>query len=137
MASLEQVIDIKTTSFEDIIGHLKTYEERVVEKEEETTQDNQKLMYAPTDSQPPSPSRDSYGYSRGRGCGGRYYNIGRGRGRYYDRYYGDIYLSKISSYRGDKNGHYASSCPDRLLKLQETSENKEKEDTHEAEEHAR
>lgn len=86
MASLEQVLDLKTTSFEDIIGRLKTYEERVAEEEEETTQDNQKLMYAPTDSQPPLTSCDSYGYSRGRGRGGRYYNRGRGRGRYYDRY---------------------------------------------------
>ena len=32
-ASLEQIIDLKTTSFEDIIGRLKTYEERICEEE--------------------------------------------------------------------------------------------------------
>lgn len=40
MASLEQILDLKTTSFEDIVGRLKVYEERVCDKEE--TQDNQK-----------------------------------------------------------------------------------------------
>nr|AAC64215.1 hypothetical protein [Arabidopsis thaliana]AAM15084.1 hypothetical protein [Arabidopsis thaliana] len=40
VASLEQILDLKTTSFEDIVGRLKVYEERVCDKEE--TQDNQK-----------------------------------------------------------------------------------------------
>lgn len=35
-------------------------------------------------------------------------------------------------YRCDKLGHYASDCPDRLLKLQETEENKS--ETHDADE---
>ena len=33
VASLEQVLDLKITSFEDIIGRLKTYEEKVAEEE--------------------------------------------------------------------------------------------------------
>lgn len=36
VASLEQVLDLKTTSFEDIVGRLKAFEERVAEEEEET-----------------------------------------------------------------------------------------------------
>lgn len=36
-------------------------------------------------------------------------------------------------YRCDKTGHYASPCPNRLLKLQETQENDD-DTTHEAEE---
>lgn len=40
-------------------------------------------------------------------------------------------MSKMICFRCDKLGHFASSCPDRLLKLQETYENKE-EDTREA-----
>lgn len=45
VASLEQVLDLKTTTFEDIIGRLKAYEERVTE-EEEGQEDQTKLMYA-------------------------------------------------------------------------------------------
>ena len=140
VASLEQVLDLKTTSFEDIIGHLKTYEERVAEEEEEETKDNQKLMYANMENQSASSNlnsnRDNQGYYRGRGRGGRYYNRGKGRGRYNDRYQGyqgDFDMSKITCYRCDKNGHFASVCPDRLLKLQEATETKEN-DTQEAEE---
>ena len=53
VASLKQVLDLKTTSFEDIIGRLKTYEERVAE-EEEDAQDTQKLMYATRSLTPPT-----------------------------------------------------------------------------------
>ena len=41
-------------------------------------------------------------------------------------------MSKITCFRCDKNGHFAMDCSDRLLKLQETCENKD-EDTQEAE----
>lgn len=92
-------------------------------------------MYANLDSHSASLNHDSNGNYRGRGRGGRYYNRGRGMGQYNDRYYGEIDLSKITCFRCDKNGHYASTCPDRLLKLQETIEAKEKEaDTIEVEE---
>lgn len=126
VASLEQVLDLRTTSFEDIIGRLKAYEERIVD-EEEKSQDNQKLMYASMENQSSSSNsnRDYHGYYRGRGRGGRYYNRGRGCGRYNDRYQGDVDLSKITCYRCDKNGHFAVTCPDRLLKLQEVTETKE------------
>ena len=125
VASLEQVLDLKTTSFEDIIGRLKAYEERVCEEEEEN-QDNQgKLMYA--NSSKPQSNRDySEGY-RNRGRGGRFYNRG---GRGCGRTYRDVDLSRITCFRCDKNGHFALDCPDRLLKLQETVKNKEDE-THE------
>lgn len=42
-------------------------------------------------------------------------------------------MSKITCYRCDKNDHYAATCPDRLLKLQEATKHKEN-DTQEAEE---
>ena len=44
VASLEQVLDLKITSFEDILGRLKAYEERIAE-EEEVNEDQSKLMY--------------------------------------------------------------------------------------------
>ena len=129
VASLEQVLDLKTTSFEDIIGRLKAYEERVCEEEEEDVQENQsKLMYANMEMSQSQHNRDYQGDYRNRGRGGRFYNRGgRGRGRSYR----DLDMSKITCFRCDKNGHFASSCPDRLLKLQEAYENKN-DDTHEA-----
>lgn len=47
VASREQLLDLKTTNFEDIISQLKTYEERIHEEEGENEDNNQsKLMYA-------------------------------------------------------------------------------------------
>ncbi|XP_019095568.1 PREDICTED: uncharacterized protein LOC109130457 [Camelina sativa] len=45
VASLEQVLDLNTTSFVDIVGRLKAYEERISE-EEEIQEDHTKLLYA-------------------------------------------------------------------------------------------
>ena len=44
VASLEQVLDLNTTSFEDIVGRLKAYEERITEEEEDTYDETGKLM---------------------------------------------------------------------------------------------
>ncbi|XP_056848877.1 uncharacterized protein LOC130499012 [Raphanus sativus] len=132
IAALEQVLDLNSTSFEDIVGRMKAYEERIGEEEEEDEQDDQrKLMYANSDSRPSY--QDNYGGNRGRGRGqgGRSHWRGRGRGRYGSWYKQERDDSKITCYRCDKLRHYASDCPDRLLKLQETIEKKE-EDTQEA-----
>ena len=51
VASFEQVLDLKNMSFEDIIGCLKAYEERVAE-EDEAQEDQGKLMYSYAESQP-------------------------------------------------------------------------------------
>lgn len=125
VASLEQVLDLKPTSFEDIIGCLKAFEERVREEEEENHENQSKLMYANSQPQQPRTHQPFYNDYRNRGRGGRLYGRGRGRGRPYREF--DI--SKITCFRCDKNRHFASECPDRLLKLQETCEAKE-EDTH-------
>ncbi|CAM8944369.1 unnamed protein product [Rhodiola kirilowii] len=133
VASLEQVLDLNRTSFEDIVGRLKAYEERVCEEEEEQTEDQEKLMYANSDTQGSYHGRN--GGNRGRGRGGRSNYRGRGRGRYG---YGngsqssgqdkEKDVSQVICYRCDKYGHYASNCPDRLLKLQEALEAKKTED---------
>lgn len=119
VASLEQLLDLKKTPFEDIIGRMKAYEERIVEEEEDTHEDQSKLMFTNSETQP---ARDFEHRSRGRGSfyrgGGRSFR-GRGRG---GRSNGNRDLSKIECFRCDKLGHFASNCPDRLLKLQETQE---------------
>lgn len=126
VAALEQVLDLKTTSFEDIVGRLKAYEERVAE-EEEVPEEHGKLMYANSDTQS---NRGGFnGDNRYRGRGGRYQNRGRGRGRYYT----PRDASRVTCYRCDKLGHYVMDCPDLKLKLQEAQE-VEKDDTQEADE---
>ena len=49
VASLEQVLDLNNTSFEDIMGRMKAYEERIHEDEEQSD-DQPKLMYSNDDS---------------------------------------------------------------------------------------
>ena len=135
VASLEQVLDLNTTSFADIVGRLKAYEERITEEEEADTNDESgKVMYANTGS-----SQENYGngYSnRGRGHGGRSNWRGRGRGRgslqqqreAYRQGRGGGDASHITCFNCDKLGHYATDCPDKMLKLQETVERNEKKD---------
>ena len=77
IAALEQVLDLNTTTFEDIVGRLKAYEERI--QDDDQQDDQEKLMYT-NDSRN---YQDNYG--RGRGQGGRFGNRGRGRGRYNSR----------------------------------------------------
>lgn len=101
------------------------------EEEEDAPGSQNKLMYTSNEASQSQPAREYQDYQgdyRNRGRGGRYYNRGgRGRGRTYR----DFDISKITCFRCDKKGHFASSCPDRLLKLQEAYETKE-DDTHEA-----
>ena len=68
IAALEQVLDLNKTSFEDIVGRLKAYEERIADEEEEKQEDHSqsKLMYANADSQ----TQEKYDSMRGRGRGG-------------------------------------------------------------------
>lgn len=142
VATLEQVLDLKTTSFEDIIGRLKTYEDRVAD-DDESQDDQSKLLFNESHtSRNSNESQASRGYNsynnnyRGRGRGGR-----RGRGRYNDNRYNERYnenryneardASRITCFRCDKVGHYVADCPDLKLKLQEVQEDEVK-DTQEA-----
>ncbi|KAG7578131.1 Zinc finger CCHC-type [Arabidopsis thaliana x Arabidopsis arenosa] len=130
IAALEQVLDLNKTSFEDIVGRMKTYEDRTCDEEENQQEDQGKLMFVNSDSQP---YHGSFNSGRGRGRGGRFFQGGRGRGRYGNyQNGGGRDQTKVICYRCDKTGHFASNCPDRLLKLQEAYEN-EGDDTQEGE----
>lgn len=76
VASLEQVLDLNSTSFEDIVGRLKAYEERVCEEDDNQHEDQEKLMYANSEG-----GYNGYGGRGFRGRGGRSNPRGRGRGR--------------------------------------------------------
>ncbi|XP_013673593.2 uncharacterized protein LOC106377926 [Brassica napus] len=125
VASLEQVLDLKNTAFEDIVGRLKAYEERV-QDEDDNQEEQSKLMYSNTEQQSNRDYQDDYRGYRGRGRSYR----GRGRG---SRNNGGRDTSRIMCFRCDKMGHYASTCPDRLLKLQEAQEH-DKDSTQDADE---
>ena len=121
IASLEQVLDLNTTGFEDIVGRLKAYEERILD-EDNHEEAQSKLLYANFERQ--------NSQWRGRGRGYR----GRGRGRQsYERSSMDQTekkdMSKVICFRCDKPGHFAFRCPERLKKLQEETNIAETEET--------
>ena len=95
VASLKQVLDLNITSFEDIVGRLKAYEERISEKEEDLNDDNGKLMYVNSESSQEQ-YNNGYGGNRGRGRGGRSAWRGRGRGR------ASTFQSQREAYRQEK-----------------------------------
>ncbi|XP_076930786.1 uncharacterized protein LOC143595721 [Bidens hawaiensis] len=124
VASLEQVLDLKTVGFEDVVGRLKTYEERTRDEDEHDNQS--KLMFHNSKSY----TNRNYGESsRGRGS---YVSRGHERGcetgrrepskALVDQNHGDQNkkgkrdLSKIKCYRCEEFGHFVSKCPERFRK---------------------
>lgn len=133
VASIEQVVDLKTITFDDVVGRLKAYEERIKEEKDPAGSQGQLLF-----SQGESSSNHKYnnggrgrngsgwrGRGRGRGSGqGQYTNQNRDNGKgggskgsgqrnNDNRQKPKKDKSKIQCYRCDQFGHYASSCPER------------------------
>ncbi|XP_076907330.1 uncharacterized protein LOC143563737 [Bidens hawaiensis] len=128
VASLEQTLDLKTVGFEDVVGRLKAYEERI--REEDMHSETQgKLMFQKSESSSSRYNdRESTGGGRrrggGRGRGGRGSGQNRGhqenamnrenrehKGKTRD-------LSKVQCYRCDEFGHFVHKCPNRKQKVQ-------------------
>ncbi|XP_035830774.1 uncharacterized protein LOC118480172 [Helianthus annuus] len=141
VASLEQVLDLKTVGFKDVVGRLKAYEERI--KEENKGNETQgKLLYSRAES-----SNRNYDSNRGRGRGANSRGRGRGRGRGNTQNHGQRDsskksedqkqkgkrdLSNIKCYRCDKYGHFVSRCPERTRDHEENlNETKEGDADHE------
>lgn len=110
-ASLEQLLDLNTVSFEDIIGRLKAFEERIKLKETQESQDHQgKLLYSNSNSYDQSDNTKGRGraqnQSRGRGRG-------RGRDNSNEKNKEKRDYSQIVCYNCKNKGHFASVCPEK------------------------
>ncbi|XP_076884845.1 uncharacterized protein LOC143534160 [Bidens hawaiensis] len=117
VASLEQVLDLKTVGFEDVVGRLKAYEERI--KGHVLRSEEGKLLFNHSESSSSSKqySRET---SRGRGKGS---NRGHGGGRGSqnrgsqggsnegDKRKGKKDYSEVQCFRCDEFGHFVSRCP--------------------------
>lgn len=132
IAALEKVLDLNKTSFEDIVGRLKAYEERIFDEEDEKHEDqsqNNKLMYTNADSQPYQERYES-GREEVWVSGKRQRTLWLSAEW---NYHQERDALRVTCFRCDKLGHFAQSFPDRLLKLQETQESEE-DTTHDADE---
>lgn len=139
VASIEQMVDLNTINFDDVVGRLKAYEERI-KNEKDPVDDSHQLMFANGDPTSHHKPYDTNSGWRGRG-GSRYRGRGRGRGTGQrrepvpDRNNGQGQSNKnptqkntegrqkekkdksqIQCFRCDKLGHYAPCCPERQRK---------------------
>ncbi|KAJ9551622.1 hypothetical protein OSB04_015667 [Centaurea solstitialis] len=126
VASIEQLLDLKKVGFEDVVGRLKAYEERI--RDDDSTNDQGKLLlHKITNTARNSDSGRGGGRSgrgRGRGGGRQFQNQNRASSSSNDETDTKSKTkkdrSKIQCYRCDKFGHFASQCPDRKARIEET-----------------
>ena len=108
-ATLEQVLDLNNTRYEDVVGRLKAFEERLRGEERmrgEKFEENGKLLYSDHGNR-----GRGRGFNRGRGRENR----GRGRGRSSggDKSKEKKDYSQIECFNCHKKGHFASVCPEK------------------------
>ncbi|KAD4384758.1 hypothetical protein E3N88_24926 [Mikania micrantha] len=111
VATIEQLVDLKTTKFQEIIGRLKAYEERTTGRNLSSSQDHLLLSYEEWDAK----KKNERGRGRGR-ASGRGRGSGRGSGsmeggKAPDRQKKD--RSKLQCFRCDAYGHFSADCPTR------------------------
>ena len=112
-ASLEQVLDLNTTKYEDIVGRLKAYEEHI--KDDGANDQQGSILFSNSESTNDQDSRGrGRGWNRGRGRGNR----GRGRGSgEWNKEKRDY--SQITCFHCKKKGHFKSVCPEKKGEKQE------------------
>ncbi|XP_076899304.1 uncharacterized protein LOC143553140 [Bidens hawaiensis] len=127
VASIEQLVNLKTVGFDDVVGRLKAYEERI--KDEIGQSEGQgKLMFHKTEY---SNRGQSSCTPRGKGRGGPS-SRGHGRSREtgergtgWNQTEGQVKVKKdrsqIKCFRCDEMGHFASSCSERRRANQEAN----------------
>ncbi|XP_042752751.1 uncharacterized protein LOC122195232 [Lactuca sativa] len=149
VASLEQVLDLKTVGFEDVVGRLKACEEQIRE-EDDNEEDQMKALFTKSSSSRGSSNRRTQGKGTKEvnGAGGSNGTNGSSGSKYVNRVpqggkpnkgtksnsdrtnsnnnnqnknKTKKDRSKIICYRCDKPGHFASQCPDQIKKLEESN----------------
>lgn len=100
---------LNKTSYEDIVGRLKAFEERVLG--EDTHEQQGKLLYANSDRSNDSSRGRGGSWNRGRGRDSR--GRGRGRGNYGNKNREKRDYSQIICFNCKKKGHFASVCPEK------------------------
>lgn len=112
VASIEQVVDLKTIGYDDVVGRLKAYEERI--KDEEIHTEQNQLLFANSDVK----AKEKEHRCEHCGCGNSNredYGRGRGGGRVSGRGDGDGRVqrdkSHVKCYKCNEFGHYISECP--------------------------
>ncbi|GJR90263.1 zinc finger, CCHC-type containing protein, partial [Tanacetum coccineum] len=130
VTSIEQFRDLKNMTVEEVVGRLKTHEERLRGYGDPKGEQTLLLTHAEWSSRSKrTDERDSLNTSRGRGGSssrgrGRGQGRGRGRGRgdghdpktnWNDQKHVQKDKSKIKCFSCDEFGHYASECPKKRL----------------------
>ncbi|XP_076891538.1 uncharacterized protein LOC143542982 [Bidens hawaiensis] len=129
--SLEALLaDIETMAFEDVVGHLKAYEERYKFKNVNESSSQSQLMFTQTEKKV-----ENY---RGRGRSrGRYNGRGRGNPRWNDerveyrkRNPGEWQDGRkyVACYNCDKIGHYSNECKEPSKGKEEVNLTKKEDD---------
>lgn len=97
VASIEQYQEIDTMQFEEAIGRITAFEERLKSQDEPEDNDQNKLLLASSNGQ-------GRGRGRGRNFNKNESSYGRGNGR------GSIDKSKFRCYDCGEHGHFAKEC---------------------------
>ena len=113
VASLEQMLDLNTIKYEDVVGRIKAYEERI---KEDTTNDQQNNLLFSSSEGSNSRGRGRGNY-RGRGRGNRGRGRGRGNTGEWNKEKRDY--SQITCFNCNKKGHFKSVCPEKKEENQE------------------
>ncbi|XP_076949586.1 uncharacterized protein LOC143622280 [Bidens hawaiensis] len=127
VASIEQLVNLKTVGFDDVVRRLKAYEERIKDQIGQS-EGQEKLMFHKAEySNRGQSSNTPRGRGRGgpssRGRGRSRETGGRGTGR--NQTEGLVKVKKdhsqIKCFRCDEMGHFSSSCLERRRAIQEAN----------------